>query len=127
MLIKALLISLSLAILAGCSSSQTNYSATSTGIREQGNASFYADKYHGRLTASGEKFDQQAMTAAHKQLPFNSKVKVTNTANNRSVVVRVNDRGPFIPGRIIDLTKHAFEQLAEPSSGVINVTVEVID
>ena len=126
-MIKALLISLSLVILAGCSSSPTNYSATSTDIREQGNASFYADKYHGRLTASGEKFDQQAMTAAHKQLPFNSKVKVTNTANNRSVVVRVNDRGPFIRGRIIDLTKHAFEQLAEPSSGVINVTVEVID
>ena len=126
-MIKALLISLSLAILAGCSSSSASYSDANTGITEQGKASFYADKYHGRLTASGENFDQQAMTAAHKQLPFNSKVKVTNTTNNRSVVVRVNDRGPFIRGRIIDLTKHAFEQLAEPSSGVINVTVEVID
>ncbi|MGO2129878.1 MAG: septal ring lytic transglycosylase RlpA family protein [Pseudoalteromonas prydzensis] len=127
MLIKPLLISLSLAILAGCSSSPANYAETITGVTEQGKASFYADKYHGRLTASGEKFDQQAMTAAHKQLPFNSKVKVTNTANNRAVVVRVNDRGPFIRGRIIDLTKHAFEQLAEPNLGVINVTVEVID
>lgn len=126
-MIKPLLISLSLAILAGCSSSPASYSDANTGITEQGKASFYADKYHGRLTASGEKFDQQAMTAAHKQLPFNSKVKVTNTANNRAVVVRVNDRGPFIRGRIIDLTKHAFEQLAEPNLGVINVTVEVID
>ena len=67
------------------------------------------------------------MTAAHQRLPFNTKVRVTNTANNRSVVVRVNDRGPFVRGRIIDLTKHAFEKLAEPSAGVINVTIEVID
>lgn len=126
-MIKALLIGLSLAILAGCSSSPASYSETNTGVTEQGKASFYADKYHGRLTASGEKFDQQAMTAAHKKLPFNSMVKVTNTANNRSVVVRVNDRGPFIRGRIIDLTQHAFEKLAEPSAGVINVTIEVID
>lgn len=126
-MIKPLLLSLSLAILAGCSSSPASYSDANTGITEQGKASFYADKYHGRLTASGEKFDQQAMTAAHKKLPFNSMVKVTNTANNRSVVVRVNDRGPFIHGRIIDLTQHAFEKLAEPSAGVINVTIEVID
>lgn len=126
-MIKPLLLSLSLAILAGCSSSPASYSDANTGITEQGKASFYADKYHGRLTASGEKFDQQAMTAAHKKLPFNSMVKVTNTANNRSVVVRVNDRGPFISGRIIDLTQHAFEKLAEPSAGVINVTIEVID
>jgi len=126
-LIKPLLLSLSLAILAGCSSSPASYSDANTGITEQGKASFYADKYHGRLTASGEKFDQQAMTAAHKKLPFNSMVKVTNTANNRSVVVRVNDRGPFIRGRIIDLTQHSFEKLAEPSAGVINVTIEVID
>ena len=126
-MIKALLISLSLAILAGCSSSPANYSVTNAKVIEQGQASFYADKYHGRLTANGEKFDQHAMTAAHKQLPFNSKVKVTNTANNRSVVVRVNDRGPFIRGRIIDLSKHAFAKLAEPNLGVINVTIEVID
>jgi len=126
-LIKPLLLSLSLAILAGCSSSPANYSDANTGITEQGKARFYADKYHGRLTASGENFDQQAMTAAHQRLPFNTKVKVTNTANNRSVVVRINDRGPFVRGRIIDLTKHAFEQLAEPNLGVINVTITVIN
>ncbi len=74
-------------------------------ITETGKGSFYADKFQGRTTASGASFDQHKMTAAHKTLPFGTKVKVVNLANGRSVNVTINDRGPFAPGRIIDVSK----------------------
>ena len=110
-------------IITGCSS----VPSVSKGAIEKGKASYYADKYHGRTTASGEVFNQQALSAAHQTLGFGSRVKVTNIANNKSVIVTINDRGPFIRGRIIDLSKKAFSQIASVKQGVIDVTVEQLD
>lgn len=70
-------------------------------------ASWYGPGFHGRKTASGERFNQNALTAAHKSLPFGTRVKVTNRRTGRSVVVRINDRGPFVAGRVIDLSRGA--------------------
>ncbi len=91
---------------------------------ETGEASYYADKFHGRPTASGEKYNKKAFTAAHKTLPFGTKVRVTNTANGKSVDVIINDRGPFKKGRIIDLSRVAAEKIGLLQSGVAKVTVE---
>ena len=110
-------------ILSGCSSAPS----VSKGAIEKGKASYYADKYHGRTTASGEVFNQQALSATHQTLGFGSRVKVTNISNNKSVIVTINDRGPFIRGRIIDLSKKAFSQIASVKQGVIDVTVEQLD
>ena len=94
---------------------------------ESGIASFYHDKYQGRLTANGERFDQRAITAAHKSLPFGTRVRVTNINNGRSVQVRINDRGPFISGRIIDLTRTAFSRIEDPGQGLADVVIEVLN
>lgn len=91
---------------------------------ETGEASYYADKFHGRPTASGEKYNKKAFTAAHKTLPFGTKVRVTNTANGKSVDVIINDRGPFKKGRIIDLSRAAAQKIGLLQSGVAKVTVE---
>jgi rare lipoprotein A len=80
----------------------------------------------GSVTASGEPFDPDGLTAAHKSLPFDTRVRVTNTANGKSVVVRINDRGPFVSGRCIDLARGAFTQIASLSSGVIRAKYEVL-
>jgi rare lipoprotein A len=86
-------------------------------------ASFYADKYVGRKTSNGEKFKQNKLTAAHKTLPFGTKVKVTNLSNGQSVKVRINDRGPFVQGRIIDLSKKAAKKIDMVNAGVTKVTI----
>jgi len=93
---------------------------------EVGLASYYADKYHGRTTASGETFDMNALTAAHRTLPFGTLVKVTQLENNRSVIVRINDRGPFIDGRVIDLSRAAATELQFTRAGLAKVKVEII-
>ncbi|MBL6449887.1 septal ring lytic transglycosylase RlpA family protein [Fulvivirga sp. 29W222] len=93
---------------------------------EQGKASFYANKFEGRPTASGEKYRHNKLTAAHRTLPFGTMVKVINLANSKSVTVRVNDRGPFIKGRIIDLSKSAAQKLDFIRQGTTNVKIEVI-
>ena len=90
-------------------------------IIETGQASYYADKFEGRKTASGAVFKQNKLTAAHKTLPFGTKVKVTNIANGRKVKVTINDRGPFVEGRIIDLSKRAAKKLEMVQQGVINI------
>ena len=126
-LIKLVLLSVLSVILAACSTAPSNINNQQRDVAEQGKASFYADKYHGRTTASGERFSQQAATAAHLKLPFGTRVNVTNIANNKSVVVRINDRGPYIRGRIIDLSKAMFKKIADPKVGVIDVSVTVID
>ena len=126
-LIKLVLLSVLSVILAACSTAPGNINNQQRDVAEQGKASFYADKYHGRTTASGERFSQQAATAAHLKLPFCTLVNVTNIANNKSVVVRINDRGPYIRGRIIDLSKAMFEKIADSSAGVIDVSVTVIE
>lgn len=97
-----------------------------TSIKNEGKASYYGSKFHGKPTASGELFNMHNLTAAHPKLPFNSLVKVTNTHNNRSVVVRINDRGPFTKNRIIDLSKAAAEKLQMIERGTAVVTLEVI-
>lgn len=93
---------------------------------QEGKASYYANKFEGRLTASGEKYHKNMMTAAHRTLPFGAKVKVTNVKNNKSVVVKINDRGPHVKGRIIDLSRKAMENLDGIQAGVIQVKIEVI-
>lgn len=92
-------------------------------IMESGGASYYADKFQGRKTASGEVFRQNKLSAAHRTLPFGTKVKVTNLRNGRTVKVKVNDRGPFVQGRIIDLSKKAARKLGMLQDGVVNVKI----
>lgn len=87
-----------------------------------GTASLYSTRHHGRKTASGEKYDMYAMTAAHKTLPLKSYVEVTNVKNNRSVVVRINDRGPFHGNRMIDLSTAAAEELGIDGLGSVKIT-----
>jgi len=94
---------------------------------QTGKASFYADKFEGVMTASGEKYRHNKLTAAHKTLPFGTKVKVTNLANNQSVIVAINDRGPWVEGRIIDLSRSAAEQLGFVNMGLADVQLEVVD
>lgn len=91
-----------------------------------GKASYYAHRFHGRTTANGERYNMHAMTAAHKKLPFNSKVRVTNRNNGRSVTLRINDRGPYAKGRIIDVSLAAAKQLGMMKKGVVPVKVEVL-
>lgn len=97
------------------------------GYTEYGTASFYAEKFQHKKTASGEFFNQYSLSAAHKRLPFGTRVKVTNVKSNKSVVVKINDRGPFVKGRIIDLTRHAFTRIGNARTGIINVKLEVVE
>ncbi len=101
-------------------------SSKSTSKVEKGQASYYADKFHGKATASGEKYDKTKLTGAHRTLAFGTVVRVTNTANGKSVDVRINDRGPFKAGRVVDVSRAAAEKLGMIQAGVINCTVEVI-
>jgi rare lipoprotein A len=94
---------------------------------QTGKASFYADKFEGTPTANGERYRASKLTAAHKTLPFGTKVRVTNLANNESVVVTINDRGPFVEGRIIDVSKSAAEKLNFFNQGTTDVRLEIID
>ena len=99
-------------------------SSCASTITETGKASYYADKFNGRKTANGEIFRNRKKTAAHKTLPFGTKVKVTNLRNGRSVKVRINDRGPFVAGRQIDLSKKAARKIGMIQEGVGQVKLE---
>ena len=92
-----------------------------------GSASYYAAKFQGRPTASGERFDNGELTAAHKSLPFGSLVRVVNPSNGQSVIVRINDRGPFIAGRVIDVSRAAAEKLGLIARGHAPVELELIE
>src|SRR4051794_34379410 len=94
-----------------------------TEIASQGVASFYTE---GSQTANGEKFDTHELTAAHRTLPFGTRLRVTNVATGRSVTVRVNDRGPFIPGRVVDVSYSAAESLGMVGDGVAKVKLDVV-
>ena len=96
------------------------------GRPQTGIASWYGSKYHGRTCANGEKFDMYKLTAAHKSLPFGTRVRVTNLENNKSVVVRINDRGPFVRGRIIDLSYAAAKKIGMLKSGIVKVRAEIV-
>ena len=94
--------------------------------RRKGMASWYGPGFHGRLTANGERYNQNGLTAAHKTLPFGTQVRVTNLRNGRSVIVRINDRGPFVGGRVIDLSKGAASVIGLVSSDVAPVQLEIL-
>lgn len=95
--------------------------------KKNAHASYYADKFHGRNTTSGIKYNKEKYTAAHKKFPFGTKLKVTNQINGKSVIVEVNDRGPFVKAREIDLSRKAFMEIANnKGSGAMTVTIEEI-
>ena len=96
----------------------------SSSIIETGNASYYADKFEGKKTASGATFQQRKLTAAHKTLPFGTKIKVTNVTTGKTVKVKVNDRGPFVAGRIIDLSKRAAKKIGLVQKGILQVEIK---
>ena len=100
------------------------FNACAPKITQTGRASYYADKFNGRKTANGEIFSNSKLTAAHKTLPFGTKVKVTNVRNGKSVNVRINDRGPFVAGRMIDLSKEAAKKIGIVNAGVGNVKIK---
>lgn len=101
--------------------------SSANGYRERGGASWYGKKFHGHLTSNGEVYDMYQMTAAHKSLPLPTFARVTNLANGKQVIVRVNDRGPFHPGRIIDLSYAAAFRLGMLGAGTAHVEVEAIN
>ena len=100
--------------------------ASSSGFVQRGLASWYGGQFHGRLTSNGERYNMYGRTAAHKTLPFNTYVRVTNLRNGRKTIVRINDRGPFVSGRIIDLTYTSAHELAMVEDGVVPVKIEAL-
>lgn len=121
------LCALVLMLLVACSSTPKSGGSVASGHSESGIASFYGNEFQSRKTANGERFDQAKLTAAHRTLPFGTRLKVTNTDNGKSVTVRVNDRGPFVKGRIIDLSSSAFKTIASTRAGVAPVRIQVLD
>ncbi|QJQ96952.1 septal ring lytic transglycosylase RlpA family protein [Halomonas sp. PA5] len=113
--------------LSGCAGRDGGQRAVTQGggyaASEEGLASFYADRYQGRRTASGERFDQHSLTAAHRSLPFGTQVRVTRLDNGRETLVRINDRGPFVRGRVIDLSRRAAQELDMIGSGTAPVRI----
>jgi peptidoglycan lytic transglycosylase len=113
----------------GCATGSRRVSAPAPpadGLIETGRASWYGQAHQGRLTASGERFDMNALTAAHRTLPFGTRVRVVNLNNDRQVDVRINDRGPTVSGRIIDLSYAAARALGAVGAGIIPVRVSVL-
>jgi len=129
------LIFLSVTLLVSCASSpryrsvpaeRETSSVPGTGkVYSTGVASYYGKQFHGRKTASGEIYDMYAMTAAHRTLPFGTILEVENTKNGRKIIVKINDRGPFIPGRILDLSKGAAQKLGMLVDGTAVVKLRV--
>nr|BDD43801.1 hypothetical protein 20 [Spirochaetaceae bacterium] len=100
---------------------------TTEGYQLEGIASWYGGKFQGRLTANGEVFDTNELTAAHRELPFGTIVQVTNTDTGASVVVRINDRGPFVDNRVIDLSRAAADAIGLTATGVAPVVLEILE
>ena len=116
-------------ITAGCTGRRgaTTRPSGSATPYERGTASWYGKKFHGRRTASGERYDMHDLTAAHPSLPFDTNVRVVNTDNGRSVVVRINDRGPFVNNRIIDLSHAAARELDMVQAGLATVELYLLE
>ncbi|WP_299626269.1 septal ring lytic transglycosylase RlpA family protein [Pelagibius sp.] len=126
---------LALGYAAGCSGPTVHASLPAPGaalpsgqvVRSfTGIASWYGRPFHGRLTASGVRYDMTALTAAHRSLPFGTRLRVTNLTNRRSIVVTVNDRGPFIEGRVLDLSRAAAQELMFIDAGLARVRIDVL-
>jgi rare lipoprotein A len=136
-LLPACLPLLALAALAGCAGSAPRDfaevgpppAARADAARpgQTGLASYYAHRYHGRPTASGEPYDEHALTAAHRDLPFGTRIRVTRLDDGRAVTLRVNDRGPFVAGRIVDVSRRAARELDFEAAGLVRVRLEVLD
>lgn len=118
---RLILIAIAGLLLSACASSGN---IDSHGYHAEGQASYYGARHHGNKTASGERFNQHALTAAHRSLPFGSLVRVTNLRNDKTVVVRINDRGPYAKKRIIDLSHAAAKRLGMLRDGVVPVRVQ---
>ncbi len=115
-------LALAAALVAGCATAPR----ARPGDNQRGVASWYGPGFHGKRTANGEVYDMHALTAAHKTLPFDTFVRVRNRDNGRRVVVRINDRGPFVRGRIIDLSRAAAERIDMIGSGTARVEITVV-
>ncbi|MFH1738468.1 MAG: septal ring lytic transglycosylase RlpA family protein [bacterium] len=110
-------------LMVSCASGSKRYGRTK--FPQTGIASWYGEKYHGRQTASGERYNMNAMTAAHPSLPFGSRVKVTNLENGQNAKLRINDRGPFVRGRIIDVSYRAARKLGFVRQGLTRVKIDL--
>ena len=121
-----LLLSILLLLAGACTTQKQLAERGKKGFKQRGKASWYGPGFHGKLAANGEVYDMHALTAAHKQLPFDTVVEVLNHDNGRRVEVRITDRGPFVRGRIIDLSRGAAEKIGLVQSGVAPVTVTVV-
>lgn len=121
--------SAAMVVLAACAghSGPAPMESVTTGWQEEGEASWYGPGFHGRQTASGEVYDMEAMTAAHRELPFGSRVRVVNLDNGREARVRINDRGPFARGRVLDLSRAAAREIDMLGSGTARVRIEVLE
>jgi rare lipoprotein A len=118
-----------LLLASGCAGSRTTMGSGSWqrgGNETEGFASFYSSEFHGRRTASGERYDSDGLSAAHRTLPFGTRVRVTNLKNGKSVVVTITDRGPFRRGRIVDVSRRAADDLGFLRAGVARVRLEVV-
>ena len=113
-------------LLAAAASSVFSLPLCAQSLQERGLASYYGQVHDGRRTANGERFDMQAMTAAHRTLPFGTQVRVTNLANGQDVVLRINDRGPYVRGRMIDVSYAAARRIGLLHDGVARVRMEVL-
>lgn len=111
----------------GCTTTPRYRTGGKDGTELMGVASYYADAFHGRKTANGETFDMYAMTAAHKTLPFDTRIRVTNVDNGQQVEVRINDRGPFVKGRILDLSYGAAQKLDMIGTGTARVRIQILE
>jgi rare lipoprotein A len=113
-------------LLSACSSLPKGELSLDLGIKDRGVASWYGKEFHGKLAANGEVFDMTAYTAAHRKLPLGSLVRVINLNNGKSVQVRINDRGPYVPGRMLDLSHAAAREIGMVEAGTTAVQIEVI-
>lgn len=113
-------------LMTGLMTSIDTLAAPHGGSTQSGKASYYHDRFHGRKTASGAAYNKHALSAAHKTLPLGTQVRVTDTRSGRSVVVRINDRGPYARGRVIDLSRAAAREIGLVNKGVANVKLEIL-
>jgi rare lipoprotein A len=117
--------------LSGCAGSLPRFTGAASPAGDEtllleGEASFYGDEFAGRRTSNGEQYDPSALTAAHRTLAFNTRIRVTNQINGLSVIVRINDRGPWRAGRILDLSMEAAHRLKMTESGTVPVRIEIL-
>ena len=121
---QALLLSTFVGLLSSCAG--TSAAVGKRGYTEQGKASFYSNKLQGRKMANGDPYRRHKLTAAHRTLPFGTKVKVTNLQTNQTVKVKITDRGPYAKGRVIDLSEAAARRIGSIEAGVVPVKVKVV-